>query len=67
MSADKIADIGDDQPPVWFYEKAIANILSLKDAINQYRVTYNSEDIEFIINCNKRGLPNMLFKMHSSG
>ncbi len=39
MSVDKIADIGDDQPPVWFSEKAIANILSLKDAINQYWVT----------------------------
>jgi hypothetical protein len=34
MSVDKIADIRDGQPPVWFSQKAIANILSLKDAIN---------------------------------
>ncbi len=28
---------------------------------------YNSENIEFVIHRNKRGLLNMLFKMHSSG
>jgi hypothetical protein len=50
-----------------FSKKAIANILSLKDAINQYRVMYDSEGMEFVIYCNKHELPTMLFKMHSSG
>jgi hypothetical protein len=62
MSMDKIADIGKNQPPVWFSDKAIANTLSLKDAIARYRVTYNSG-----IHQNERGLSNMPLKMHSSG
>jgi hypothetical protein len=36
MSVDKIADIGENQTPVWFSENAIANILSLKDSIARY-------------------------------
>ena len=56
MSVDKIADIGENQSLVWFSEKAIANILSLKEAIARYQVTYNSEDMEFIIHRNKHGI-----------
>jgi hypothetical protein len=67
MSVNKIADIGNNKPPIWFSKNAIANILSLKDAIPRYRVTYDSNDMQFIIHCNERGLSNMLFKMHSSG
>ena len=36
MSVEMIADIGEDQSSIWFSEKAIANILSLKDAIALY-------------------------------
>jgi hypothetical protein len=36
MRVDMLADIGENQAPVWFSDKAIANILSLKDAIARY-------------------------------
>ena len=67
MSVDMIADIGEDQAPIWFSEKAISYILSLKDAIALYRVTYNSDDKQFIVHQSEHGKPNMLFKIHSSG
>jgi hypothetical protein len=34
---------------VWFSKKAITNILSLKDVIEHYRVTYDSYDGAFIV------------------
>ena len=49
MSLGMIADIGKDQSLIWFSEKAIANILSLKDAIALYRVTYHNDDKQFIV------------------
>ena len=51
----------------WFSKKAITNILSFKNMIKQYRVTYDSNDETFVVNRNKLGLPNMEFRMHSSG
>jgi hypothetical protein len=36
MSVKMIADIGEDQLSIWFSEKAIANILSLRDALALY-------------------------------
>ena len=52
---------------VWFSPKAITNILSLKDVKRQYHVTYDSYDDAFIVWREERGLPNMVFKEHSSG
>ena len=52
---------------VWFSRKAITNILSLKDVITCYRVTYDSYDGAFIVWREDNGLPNMIFRMHSSG
>ena len=49
MEVSKIADIGEDLHLIWFSEKAIANILSLKDAIALYQVTYNNSDTVFIV------------------
>ena len=66
MIINKIADIGEVQS-VWFSEEAIANILSLLDAITLYRVTYDSDEKQFIVHQKEHGKPNMLFKMHSSG
>lgn len=39
----------------------------LKDTISTYRVTYDSYDEAFIVWREARGLPNMIFRMHSSG
>jgi hypothetical protein len=61
-----VADIREDQASIWFSRKAIANILSLKDTIALYRVTYDSDDKQFIVHRSEHGKPNMLFKMHSS-
>jgi hypothetical protein len=67
MKVNQIADIGKDQPPVWFSNKAITNILSLKEVIKRYRVLYDSADEAFFVYREKFGLPNMIFRMHSSG
>ena len=37
------------------------------DAVKKYDVTYHSNDREFIVYRDAAGLPNMRFKMHSSG
>ena len=52
---------------VWFSIKAITNILSLQDVKRHYHMTYNSYDGAFIVWREKQGLPNMMFKEHSSG
>jgi hypothetical protein len=67
MQVTQLADIGKDQPPAWFSTKAITNILSLKDVIHLYEVTYDCREQCFIIWREDRGLPNMMFRMHSSG
>ncbi|MGL6132320.1 MAG: hypothetical protein ACRCZ9_11980, partial [Fusobacteriaceae bacterium] len=67
MNVNKVASIGSGQPPVWFSDKAITNILCLKDAIARYRVTYDSENMAFVIHREEKGLHNMVFKMHNSG
>jgi hypothetical protein len=67
MKVHQIADIGRGQSPVWFSKRAITNILSLKEVVKTYRVIYNSSDSAFFVLCEDVGLPNMIFKMHSSG
>ena len=49
MEVSRIADIRENLHLIWFSEKTIANILSLKDAIALYQVTYNSGDKVFIV------------------
>ena len=66
LDVDHTALIG-QSTEVWFSKKAITNILSLKDVIKCYRVTYDSYDGAFIVWRENKGLPNMIFKMHSSG
>jgi hypothetical protein len=52
---------------VWFSDRAITNILSLKDVASSYHVTYDSYDGAFIVWRERKGLPNMVFRMHNSG
>lgn len=59
MEVDQTAMIN-KSTAVWFSNKAITNILSLKDVIERYQVTYDSYDDD-------NNLPNMIFRMHSSG
>ena len=42
-----------DYGKIWYYDKAISNILSLKNLVNKFRVTYNShQDDAFNIQTN---------------
>ncbi len=67
MKVYQVADIGKDQCPIWFSTKAITNILSLKEVIKRYSVTYNSYDEAFYVYRESHGLPNMIFRLCSSG
>jgi hypothetical protein len=53
---------------VCFSEKAITNIICLKNLIKIYRVTYGSKvDTTFVVHCSAFGLPDLLFEMHPCG
>jgi hypothetical protein len=52
---------------VWFSTRAITNIIALQNLIDQYRVTYDSEDLMFGVHRESKSKPNMEFNMHKSG
>jgi hypothetical protein len=52
---------------VWFSTRAITNIIALSNLIQQYRVTYDSDDKMFVVHRESQGKPNMEFRMHKCG
>ena len=52
---------------VWYSDRAITNIIALSNIIKQYRVTYDSDDLMFVVHRELHGKPNMEFRMHKSG
>jgi hypothetical protein len=52
---------------VWFSTRAITNIIALRNLIDQYRVTYDSDNLMFVVHRESESKPNMEFKMHKSG
>jgi hypothetical protein len=52
---------------VWFSTRAITNIIALSNFIQQYRVTYDSDDKMFVVQHESQGKPNMEFRMHKCG
>jgi hypothetical protein len=52
---------------VWFSTRAITNIIALSSLIQQYRVTYESDDKMFVVHRESQGKPNMEFRMHKCG
>ncbi len=53
---------------VWCSEKAITNIICLKNLIKIYRVTYDSEvETTCVVHCHQFGLPDLFFEMHPCG
>jgi hypothetical protein len=53
---------------VWFTNRAMTNILCLKNLIRLYQVTYDSKrQTAFIVHQEEFGLPNMVFDMHPCG
>jgi hypothetical protein len=53
--------------PVWYDKKAITNILSMHNVIKQYRVTYDSDELMFVVHRGSENKPSMEFRMHESG
>jgi hypothetical protein len=51
----------------WFSTRAITNIIALRYLIDQYRVTYDSDDLMFVVHRELENRPNMEFRMHESG
>ena len=51
----------------WYSKYSISNIISLKNMIRQYRVTYDSNDETFIVHLEAYALPDIEFRMHKSG
>jgi hypothetical protein len=52
---------------VWFSTRAITNIIALSNLIQQYRVTYESDNKMFVVHRESQGKPNMEFRMHKCG
>jgi hypothetical protein len=52
---------------VWFSTRAITNIIALSNLIQQYRITYDSDDKMFVVQWESQGKPNMEFRMHKCG
>jgi hypothetical protein len=51
----------------WFSTRAITNIFSPRNLIDQYRVAYDSDDLMFVVHRESENTPNMKFRMHESG
>jgi hypothetical protein len=51
----------------WFSTRAITNIIALSNLIQQYRVTYDSDDKMCVVHRESQGKPNMEFLMHKCG
>jgi hypothetical protein len=52
---------------VWFSTRAITNIIALRNLIEQYRITYDNDDLMFVVHHESESKPNMEFRMHESG
>jgi hypothetical protein len=52
---------------VWFSTRAITNIIALSNLIQQYRITYDSDDKMCVVHRESQGKPNMEFRMHKCG
>ena len=52
---------------IWFSKKAITNIIALSNIIQQYRVTYDIKDENFIVHREAEYKLNLEFRMHNSG
>jgi hypothetical protein len=52
---------------VWFNTRVITNIIALRSLIDQYHVTYESDNLIFVVHRESESKPNMEFRMHESG
>jgi hypothetical protein len=52
---------------VWFSNRKITNIIELRNLIDQYRVTYDSDDLMFVVHRELESKPKIEFRIHESG
>jgi hypothetical protein len=52
---------------IWLSTRPITNIIALSNLIQQYRVTYDSDDTMFVVHLESQGKPNMESRMHKCG
>ena len=67
MTVNRKATLPGYHKDVWFSTRAITNIIALRNIIQQYRVTYDSNDLMFVVHRELANKPNMEFRMHESG
>ena len=66
MTVNRKATLPGYHKDVWFSTRAITNIIALRNIIQQYRVTYDSNDMMFVVHQELANKPNMEFRMHES-
>jgi hypothetical protein len=52
---------------IWLSTREITNIITLRNLIQQYRATYDSDDMMFVVHWESQGKPYMEFRMHKCG
>jgi hypothetical protein len=67
MSVTRKATMTGYNKDVWFSTRAITTIIALSNLIQQYRVTYESDDKMFVVHWEFQGKPNMELRMHTCG
>jgi hypothetical protein len=67
MAVSRKATLPGYNKSVWFSTRAITDIITLRNLIEQYRVTYDSDDFIFVVHRQSESKPNMEFRMHKSG
>jgi hypothetical protein len=51
---------------VWLSTRSITNVIALRRLIDQYHVTYDSDDLMFVVHQESESKPNMESRMHES-
>jgi hypothetical protein len=67
MIVTRKATIPGNNKDVWFSTRAIIKIFALSNLMQQYRVTYDSDNKMFVVHWESQGKPNMEFSMHKCG
>jgi hypothetical protein len=60
--------VGMETAKTWFHKDCITNLLSFKDLVKVFRVTYANDDAKaFVVHRSDYGKPDLRFVMHPSG
>ena len=66
MLINQISDVSNYKAHIWFDEKYITNLITQKNIIKQYHITFNSLFEVLILHCEEHGKHNMHFRMYES-